>query len=142
MSNRIAILADNHPALLEGIRGLLGAMFDSVIMVSDEVSLMEALKRLEPDLVVVDYALRVAQEPNVIKQLRKFDSDLKIIALSTNEEPELIQHCMLSGASGYVLKRSAAKDFVEAVDKVLRGSTFATSQLTLPKLTLKKGENP
>ena len=67
----MVLLADSHPALLEGIRGLLGAVFDSVVMVSDEESLMEALPRLDPDLVVVDQSLRVAQESNVITLLKK-----------------------------------------------------------------------
>ena len=129
MKKRIVLLADSHPALLEGIRGLLETVFDSVVMVSDEESLMEALPRLDPDLVVVDQSLRVAQESNVITLLHKFDLELKIIALSTYESPELMKQCMSSGASGYVLKRSAAKDLFKAVEEVLRGGTFVTSDI-------------
>jgi len=129
MKKRIVLLADSHPAMLEGIRGLLETVFDSVVMVSDEESLMEALPRLDPDLVVVDQSLRVAQESNVITLLHKFDLELKIIALSIYERPELMKQCMSSGASGYVLKRSAAKDLFKAVEEVLRGGTFVTSDI-------------
>jgi len=129
MKKRTVLLADSHPALLEGIRGLLGAVFDSVVMVSDEGSLVEALTRLDPDLVVVDQSLRVAQESNVITLLKKYDSEIKIIALSTYPGPIFMKQCMSSGASGYVLKRSAAKDLVKAVKEVLRGGTFVTSDI-------------
>lgn len=132
MKNKIVLLADSHPALLEGMRGLLATVFNTVVMVSDEDSLMEVLPKLEPDLVVVDMSLPVAQQPNVVMLLNKYDFELKIIALSTNEEPELMKHAMSSGASGYLLKRSAARDLFKAVEKVLRGGTFVTSDIGPP----------
>lgn len=132
MKNKIVLLADSHPALLEGMRGLLATVFKTVVMVSDEDSLMEVLPKLEPDLVVVDMSLPVAQQPNVVMLLNKYDFELKIIALSTNEEPELMKHAMSSGASGYLLKRSAARDLFKAVEKVLRGGTFVTSDIGPP----------
>lgn len=132
MKNKIVLLADSHPALLEGMRGLLATVFNTVVMVSDEDSLMMALPKLEPDLVVVDMSLPVAQQPNVVMLLNKYDFELKIIALSTNEEPELMKHAMSSGASGYLLKRSAARDLFKAVEKVLRGGTFVTSDIGPP----------
>ena len=132
MKNKIVLLADSHPALLEGMRGLLATVFNTVVMVSDEDSLMEVLPKLEPDLVVVDMSLPVAQQPNVVMLLNKYDFELKIIALSTNEEPELMKHAMSSGALGYLLKRSAARDLFKAVEKVLRGGTFVTSDIGPP----------
>lgn len=132
MKNKIVLLADSHLALLEGMRGLLATVFNTVVMVSDEDSLMEALPKLEPDLVVVDMSLPVAQQPNVVMLLNKYDFELKIIALSTNEEPELMKHAMSTGASGYLLKRSAARDLFKAVEKVLRGGTFVTSDIGPP----------
>lgn len=129
MKKRIVLLVDRHPALLEGIKGLLETAFDSVIMVSDEASLIGTLQRLDPDLVVVDQSFRVAQESDVITLLKKYNSELKIIALSSYEGPEFMKHCMSSGASGYVLKRSAAKDLFKAVDEVLRGGIFVASDI-------------
>jgi len=129
MKKRIVLPVDRHPALLEGIRGLLGTVFDSVIMVSDEASLVGALQRLEPDLVVVDQSFRVAQASDVVTLVKEYSSELKIIALSSYEEPEFMRHCMSSGASGYVLKRSAAKDLIKAVDEVLRGGLFVASEI-------------
>lgn len=54
---RCVILADSHQNALEGIRGLLGTMFDTVLMVADMKSLFEAIDKVRPDLAVVDLSL-------------------------------------------------------------------------------------
>jgi len=120
------LLAVRHPALMEGIRGLLETMFDSVVMVSDDISLLETLARLDPDLVVVDLSLDVTRESDVAVLLNRCDPECKFVVLSTHEECEIMGKCMSSGASAYVLKRSAGRDLVKAVDEVLKGGTFVS----------------
>ncbi len=127
MKKGTVLLADRHTATLDSIRGLLKTKFNSIVMVSDEKSLTEMLPRIDPDLVLVDQSFIVAQAPDVVSLVNKFDPDLKIIVLSTYEEPEYMQQCMSSGASGYILKRSAAKEIIQAIEKVLSGGTYVTS---------------
>ena len=55
MKKTSVLLFDRHPALVESIRDLLKTMFDTVVMVSDEDSLLEALDKLDPDLVVEEW---------------------------------------------------------------------------------------
>ena len=124
MKKRTVLLADNHMATLDSIRGLLKTKFDSIVMVSDEISLTEMLPKINPDLVLLDQSFRVTQVPDVATLVKKFDPDLKIIVLSTYEEMEYMQQCMSSGASGYILKRSAAKEIIQAIEKVLSGGTY------------------
>ena len=126
MKKTIVLLAVRHPAMMEGIRGLLETMFDSVVMVSDDISLLETLARLDPDLVVVDLSLDVTRESYVAVLLNRYDPELKFIVLSTHEEYEIMEKCMSSGASAYVLKRSAGRDLGKAVDEVLKGATFVS----------------
>jgi DNA-binding NarL/FixJ family response regulator len=127
MKKTSVLLAVRHPAMMEGIRGLLETMFESVVMVSDEISLLETLARLDPDLAVVDLSLDVSRESNVAVLLNRYDPELKFIVLSTHEESEIMETCMSSGASAYVLKRSAGRDLGEAVDEVLKGGTFVST---------------
>ena len=115
--------------MMEGIRGLLETLFDSVVMVSDEISLLDTLARLDPDLVVVDLSLEVLQASDVTILLNRYDSGLKFIVLSTHEEYEIGEKCMSSGASGYVFKRSAGEDLMQAVDEVLKGGTFVSPRI-------------
>ena len=126
MKKTSVLLVDRHPALVESIRDLLKTMFDTVVMVSDEDSLIETLDRLDPDLVVADLSVSVTQEPNVVALLNKCDSELKFIILSTFEEREMMENCMSSGASGYILKRLAARNLGQAVEQVQKGGTYVS----------------
>jgi len=127
MKKDTVLLADRYMATLDSIKGLLETKFNSIVMVSDEKSLLEMLPKIDPDLVLLDQSFIVTRSPDVVSLVNKFDPGLKIIVLSTYEEPEYMQQCILSGASGYILKRSAAKEINQAIDKVLSGGTYITS---------------
>ena len=124
MKKTSVLLVDRHPALVESIRDLLKAMFDTVVMVSDETSLIETLDRFGPDLVVVDLEMFVTREQNVVNLLNRYDPELKFIVLSTHEGREVMEKCKSSGASGYILKRSSAENLIKAVEAVQNGGTF------------------
>jgi len=127
MKKLSVILADRHQNLLEGIRGMLEAMFDHVVMVADEKSLLETIDRIRPDLVVVDLSFPITQEANVALRLWKYDPGLRFIVLSVRDEQAVVAQCLSSGASGFVLKRSIVTDLVPAVMEVLQGHTYVSS---------------
>ena len=124
MKKTSVLLADRHPALTESIRDLLETLFDTVVMVSDEKSLIETLHRFGPDLVIVDLEMPVTEVQNVANLLNRYDSELKFIVLSTYEGREVMGKCISSGASGYILKRSSAENLIKAVEAVQNGGTF------------------
>ena len=109
---------------MESIRGLLGTLFETVIMVSDEKSLIETLDRFDPDFVVVDLSIPVARDQNVAALLNRYDPKLKYIVLSNHDEPEVIKNCQVFGASGFILKRSSARELIKAVEAVQNGGTY------------------
>jgi DNA-binding NarL/FixJ family response regulator len=131
MKKTSVLLADRHPALVESIRDLLETLFDTVLMVSDEKSLIETLDRFDPDLVVADLAMPVTQAQNVAALLNRHDPELKFIVLSNYEGRDVMETCKSSGASGYILKRSSAQNLIKAVEAVKKGGTFfpADSQI-------------
>ncbi len=130
MGNKLSvILADRHQNVLEGIRGLLETMFDHVVMVADEKSLLETIDRLRPDLVVIDLSFPISREPNVVVWLRKCDHRLRFIVLSAHDDQTVVAQCMASGASGFVLKRSIATDLIPATTEVLQGRTYVSPSL-------------
>ena len=124
MKKTSVLLADRHPALVESIRDLLATLFDTVVMVSDEKSLIETLNRFAPDLVVVDLEMPVTGEQNVANLLNRSDPEVKFIVLSTYEGREVMQKCKCSGASGYILKRSSVGNLIKAVEAVQNGGSF------------------
>jgi DNA-binding NarL/FixJ family response regulator len=133
MRKTSVLLADRHPAMVESLRNLLETMFDTVVMVSDEESLIETLDRFDPDLVVVDLGLLVTRGQNVADLLNRYDPELKFIVLSTHEGREVMERCKSSGASGYILKRSSAGNLIKAVETVENGDTFFSVDSEIPE---------
>jgi DNA-binding NarL/FixJ family response regulator len=129
MSHRCLLLADSHPNMLGAVRGLLKEKFKTTVMVADEPSLLEAVKRMEPDLVVVDLSLPVSGGVNVVRSLFSRHPGLKVIVLSVHDEQTALSQALGAGAAGFVLKRAAGSDLSAAVDTVLRGETYVSSGL-------------
>ncbi len=116
---RCVILADRHQGLMEGIRGLLETMFDTVIMVANEASLLESASHLEPAAVVADLSL--ARDNNLawLRQLRSCCPKAKLIVLSVHDEPSVCARIMEAGADAFVFKRAIASDLLAALDAVM-----------------------
>lgn len=121
-----ALLADNHPTMLEGARSLLEDLFTVVVMVADEASLFEAITKMTPDLVVVDLSLPVCGSCNIMRQLNRRYPGLKVIVLSVHDERAAVEASVAAGVAGFVLKRTAGTDLVRAVQTVLSGGTYVS----------------
>jgi DNA-binding NarL/FixJ family response regulator len=115
--------------MLEAVRGLLGGRFATTVMVADESSLLEAVVRMEPDLVVVDLSLPVSGSVNIVRTLFSRYPGLKVIVLSVHDEQTAVSQALGAGAAGFVLKRTAAEDLTAAVNAVLRGETYVSPAL-------------
>jgi DNA-binding NarL/FixJ family response regulator len=129
MYHRRLILADGHANMLEAIRGLLQGKFAATVMVADETSLLEAVPRMEPDLVVVDLSLPAAGGVNVVQTLFSRFPGLRVIVLSVHDEQTALFQTLAAGAAGFVLKRTAGIDLTVAVEAVLRGETYVSPGL-------------
>ncbi len=126
MQQHCAILADSHLNMLRGVRDLLETMFEVVIMAADEKSLIAAIDKLKPDIVVVDLSLPVSTEGNIVRFLKKRYPDLPLIILSVHDDSTVVEECLAAGAAGFVLKRAATMDMLPAVKEVLRGRRFVS----------------
>jgi len=126
------LLADRHHGLTEGIRGLLKTEFQTVIMVSDETSLLEGAERLQPDVAVVDLSLARDNGLDWLRALRARCPELKVIIISVHDEHSVEVAAIQAGADAFVLKRAIATDLLPAVERVReeRGVPLATSDLT------------
>jgi two-component system secretion response regulator SsrB len=115
--------------MLGGVHSLLDALFETVLMVADERSLMEAVTTFKPDLVVVDLSLPREGEANIARRLMSRHPDLRLIVLSVHDEPTVVGQMLNAGVAGFVLKRAAATDLIPAVKEVLGGGTYVCPAL-------------
>jgi DNA-binding NarL/FixJ family response regulator len=118
------LLADGHLNLLQGVHDLLEPLFDVIVMVADEGSLVDSIERVRPDLVIVDLSLPGAEGANVVRRLRSRYPGVAIIVLSVHDEPTVASRMLEAGVAGFVLKRDAATSLLPAIQEVLRGGTY------------------
>jgi two-component system secretion response regulator SsrB len=113
------LLADRYHALVEGVRDMLATMFETVVMVGDERSLLASAERLQPQLAVVDLTLTQPSDLGWIDRLRTLCPGLKLIVLSVHDEPSVREAATQAGANGFVLKRDIATGLTATIDALL-----------------------
>src|SRR5713226_1072102 len=123
------LLADSHLGVLGGVHSLLDDLFETVLMVADEGSLVDAVTTFKPDLVVVDLSLPNEGETNIARRLMGCYPGLRLIVLSVHDEPTVVGKVLSTGVAGFVLKRSAATDLIPAIKEVLRGEIYVCPPL-------------
>jgi len=119
------VLADNHPGMLEGMRRMLETEAHSIIMVADEASLIQAVDRLSPDLVIADLSFPVSGAVNVVRLIKQHHPEVKIVIVSLHDDPTAVKEVINAGADGFVLKRRAVVDLLPAIREVCLGRRYA-----------------
>lgn len=121
MEDRVTcvLLADRNHALTEGVRGMLESKFETVVMVADETSLLQAALRLQPDLTVVDLSLSRQSNLEWLRALRRQCPALKVVVVSVHDESSVRRSAMAAGADRFVLKREIATALLPTIEHVL-----------------------
>ena len=120
------LLADDHTMLLEAFKALLEPEFEIVGTVTDGRALLAAFSRLNPDVVLMDIAMPLLNGLDAGRQLKLQQRSVKLIYVTMNPDPELAGEALRLGASGYVLKSSAASELTQAIREALRGRSYIT----------------
>jgi DNA-binding NarL/FixJ family response regulator len=131
MTRRVRILlADDHTILLDSFRRLLEPTFEVVGSVKDGRALLEAARRLTPEVIVLDIAMPLLNGLDAATHLKASNPEAKLIFLTMNEDADLAVEALRRGASGYLLKSSAASELFSAIMGALHGKIYVTPLLT------------
>ena len=120
------LLADDHALVSAGIAKLLENDFDLIGTVSDGRSLVAAVRDRHPDVVLLDISMPVLNGLEAARQIRKDSPAAKLIFVTVHSDTPYVIEAFRAGASGYVLKRSAASELLTAVHQVLDNSVYLT----------------
>ncbi len=120
------LLADDHTLVLEGLKRLLAADFELVGMVENGRELLEVAPELKPDVVLLDISMPLLNGVDAARQLKKTRPEIKIIFLTMHAEKTYVAEAFNAGASGYLLKSSAASELVSAIQEVAMGRAYLT----------------
>ena len=126
MSRPRVLLADDHRIVTEGLKGLLEPEFELVGIVGDGRALLAAAAKLRPDVIVADISMPLLNGIDAVRQIRKDNSEIKVVFLTMHADVTYAVSAIEAGASGYVLKHSAPTELVTAIRSALHGKTFIT----------------
>jgi DNA-binding NarL/FixJ family response regulator len=124
------LLADDHAIVADGLISLLKDSYELVGAVRDGRQLVDAAKRLRPDVIVADISMPALSGLDALRQLRAEHLDVKVIFLTMHAEKELATEAVRAGASGFLLKQSAGDELLNAIDEVLHGRMYLTPAVT------------
>jgi DNA-binding NarL/FixJ family response regulator len=123
------LLADDHAMLLDAFQKLLEPRCEVAGKVTDGRALLDAAPKLKPDVIVVDIGMPLLNGLEATRRLKQSMPDVKLIVLTMNEDPDIAAEAVKAGASGYLLKKSAASELFKAIQEVLKGRTYFTPQI-------------
>src|SRR5262245_58515933 len=101
------LLADDHTIVAEGLRSLLKDHYDLVGTVTDGSQLVDAAKRLHPDVIVTDVSMPGVSGLDALRRMKADQLDVKVIFLTMYADARVATEAFRLGASGYLLKQAA-----------------------------------
>ncbi len=139
MSAMRILLAEDHPEMAEALQNILAAEFALIRTVGDGRSLVEAAKRLEPDLIIADVSMPLLSGLDAARQVKEAGLHSKIIFLTMHADIALAKEAFRIGASGYLLKLSAANELITAIREVMNGKCYVSPLITADPTTILAG---
>ncbi|MBN9118506.1 MAG: response regulator transcription factor, partial [Planctomycetes bacterium] len=118
--------ADDHAIVREGLRSLVNSQSEMEVIgeASDGPSAVSMTESLDPDVVVMDVSMPGLNGVQVAAQLRTARPGRKVLVLTVHEDKGYLRQLIEAGATGYVLKRAAASELVQAIRAVADGGTY------------------
>jgi len=123
------LLADDHRVVAQGLKSMLSAEFELVGMVADGHAMVEAAKRLRPDVIVADVSMPLLNGIDALEMLRQEGVEVPVVFVTMHNQPGYARRALRVGAAGYVLKLSAPEELVQAIRAALDGGTFVSPAL-------------
>jgi len=120
------VIADDHAVVAEGLKSLIEAQPDMqvVSIAGDGREAVRQAEELRPDVLLMDLSMPELNGADATRVILEQDPARKVIVLSMYADHEYVRRALKAGALGYVVKRSAAKDVVEAIRSVQNGQRY------------------
>lgn len=137
------VIAEDHALFRSGLKQLLSIQ-DDISIVGETGNGIEAVDlaiELQPDILLLDISLPGRDGLEVIPLVKKNSPKTKILIISMHGMPEYIRSAFKLGADGYLLKTADSDEFFVAINAMLRGSTYISSELTSSILDIYLNKN-
>jgi DNA-binding NarL/FixJ family response regulator len=126
MSRPRILLADDHTLVLDGFRKLLEEQYEIVGVAEDGRTLLQKARELQPDIVTLDISMPQLNGIDSARKLKKSFPRIKLIFVTMHADPAYVSEAFKAGASGYLLKRSAGSELLQAIQSAIDGQCYVT----------------
>ena len=131
------VIVDDHPLFRKGLEQLIHS--DGTFAVCGEAGsaaeAMEVIRKIMPDLLIVDVSLPGANGLELIKNIRAEFPKLPILVLSMHDESLYALRALRAGAQGYVMKQEALANVVQAIHEVFSGRPYLSPAMAAQVIT-------
>lgn len=126
------VLADDHEMVREALARILegSGKISVVAQASDADQALVAVRATNPEVVVLDYSMPGQAAPDVIEELLRRSSAIKILVLTVHENIHYAVRVLESGAHGYLIKSAAVDELVEGIETVHRGRIYVSHRVS------------
>ncbi len=125
------LLVDDHPILTDGLKMVFKdyTTFDIVASTHSGAYALALLKAKPIELMVTDYSMPDMNGLDLIRQAKALSPRLKTIVLTMHDEASIIKEVIAAGADGYILKKCAMEELAQAIESVLNGKPYLSSEV-------------
>jgi DNA-binding NarL/FixJ family response regulator len=125
------LIADDHGVVAEGLKHLVEAQPDMEVVacVADGREAVQQARDAQPDVVLMDLSMPELNGADATRAILSRDPKCRVIVLSMYSQREYVRRALKAGAVGYVVKRSAAKEVVEAIRTVHAGQRYLSPRV-------------
>jgi len=126
-------LADDHAIIREGLKSLINMQPDMEVVgdADNGHAAWRQAKQLQPDVVVMDISMPELNGIQATERLKQECPHIKVLALTVHDDQGYLRQLLKAGASGYVLKRAALEELVQAIRVVTGGGTYLDPKLAV-----------
>ena len=126
------VLADDHVMFRQGIKNILEGTedFEVVGEESDGFKLLEILKKVTPDMVILDISMPNLRGLEAAREIKTISSDVKVLILTMHRDKEYMYYAIAAGAEGYLLKEDADTELFAALEKIRQGGHYISPLLS------------
>ena len=132
MSTYRIVLADDHAMFRQGIKNILEGAddFEVVGEAGDGLKLLELLKQVTPDMVILDISMPKLRGLEAIREIKMIAADVKVLILTMHNDEEYVYSAMSAGAEGYLLKQDADTELFDAIEKICKKGHYLSPLLS------------
>ena len=124
------LIADDHTLLAEACKNLLEPEFEVVGIVDNGRALLRMASEMKPEVVILDIAMPQLNGLDAGDQIKHLLPRTKLVYLTVNMSPEVAAEAFRRGASGYVVKTSAAAELITAIRRALKSESYLSPLIT------------